>query len=208
MDPAIAQWIQVLDKVTHFELLGVPPGSGPDALRRAYQGFAATFHPDAHAHRTPEERAAVNAIFKRGTEAFRVLSDGALRAKYEDQLAAKTGAPVSNRGGRPPPLPPGARPSESGGGPASARNSSAPAAPKPGAASNISGRLEDFVKQPKARPFAQQAEALAKKGEHAKAKLQLKLALNMDPGNAALEGYLKELDVLIEQDKRKPYVPK
>jgi hypothetical protein len=64
------------------------------------------------------------------------------------------------------------------------------------------------VKQPRARPFAQQAEALAKKGEHQKAKLQLKLALNFDPGNAALEGYLKQLDLLIEQDKKKPFQPK
>ncbi len=197
IDPSIAQWLSVLDKVSHYELLGVPPGAGADALRRAYQGFAATFHPDAHVHRSPDERASVNTIFKRGTEAFRILSDPQLRAKYEEQRGGSQ-APDSRRVPAPPAStsPPGltGRPAAD--------------APKPGSTSNITGRLEDFVKQPRARPFAQQAEALAKKGENQKAKLQLKLALNFDPGNAALEGYLKQLDALIEQDKKKPFQPK
>ncbi len=196
IDPSIAQWLSVLDKVTYYELLGVPPSAGADVLRRAYQGFAATFHPDAHVHRSPDERASVNMIFKRGTEAFRILSDPQLRAKYEEQRGGSK-APDSRRV----PAPPASSPQ-----PAAGR--SAADAPKPGSTSNITGRLEDFVKQPRARPFAQQAEALAKKGEHQKAKLQLKLALNFDPGNAALEGYLKQLDLLIEQDKKKPFQPK
>jgi len=202
MDASIAQWISVLDKVTHYELLGVQPGAGADALRRAYQGFASNFHPDAHGHRTAEERTAVNTIFKRGTEAYRVLSDPTLRGRYEEQVTGKPSqaGPAS----RSAPLPPGGAGPASTSGPGSIR----PDAPKPGAASNITGRLEDFVKQPKARPYAQQAEALAKKGEHGKAKLQLKLAMNFDPGNEALQGYLKELDTLIELDKKKPYQPK
>jgi curved DNA-binding protein CbpA len=197
MDPSILQWIAVLDKVTYYELLGVQPGSGADALRRAYQGFAATFHPDAHMHRSAEERASVNAIFKRGTEAFRILSDPALAQRYEEQRTGKSSGPSSTRT---PPRPPG-----------SAAPTPTPRmgdAPKPGTTSNITGRLEDFVRQPRARPFAQQAEALAKKGEHSKAKLQLKLALNFDAGNEALMSYMKELDALIEADKKKPYQPK
>ena len=69
-------------------------------------------------------------------------------------------------------------------------------------------RSPDASTEVRARPFAQQAEALAKKGEHGKAKLQLKLALNFDPKNEALEAYMKELDTLIELDKKKPYVAK
>jgi len=206
MDPSIAEWIAVLEKVSHYELLGVQPGAGADAFRRAYQGFAANFHPDAHGHRSAPERESVNKIFKRGTEAYRVLSDPALRAKYDEQLTGKPASPAG--GGRSAPLPPGSNPQATGqaaGGASGARKTDAP---KPGAASNITGRLEDFVKLPRARPFAQQTEALAKKGEHAKAKLQLKLAMNFDPGNPALEDYLKELDTLIELDKKKPFQPK
>src|ERR1700689_2153600 len=109
MDASIAQWMSVLDKVTHYELLGVQPGSGADELRRAYQGFAANFHPDAHVHRTAEERSSVNTIFKRGTEAYRVLSDPMLRAKYEEK---RTG--VSMIPGRAAPLPPGSSATASG----------------------------------------------------------------------------------------------
>jgi curved DNA-binding protein CbpA len=207
MDPSIAQWMAVLDKVSHYELLGVQPSDGADAVRRAFQGFAANFHPDAHVHRSAEERASVNTIFKRGTEAYRVLADPALRARYEEQ---RTGRPAgSSTGARTAPLPPGssvAPPSSSGS--AAAAQPRKADAPKPGSTSKVASRLEDFVRQPRARPFAQQAEALAKKGEHAKAKLQLKMALNMDQGNEALEAYLKELDVLIEADKKKPWVPK
>jgi curved DNA-binding protein CbpA len=197
MDPLIASWIAVLDKVSYYELLGVQPDAGADTVRRAYRGFAATFHPDAHAHRSADERSSVNAIFKRGTEAYRVLSDPTLRARYDEP---RSGRPVS----------PGAASTPSAG---TARVGAAVAAsrkaevPKPGATSNIAGRLEDFVRNPRARPFAQQAEALAKKGEHAKAKLQLKLAMNMDQGNEALESYMKELDTLIQADKKKPFVP-
>ena len=73
-------------------------------------------------------------------------------------------------------------------------------APKAGAV----GRLEDHVKNSRARPFAQQAEALAKKHEYSKAKLQLKLATNIDPDNPALESYLRELESRIAEGKRKP----
>jgi len=198
MDQSIAQWIAVLDKVSHYELLGVQPGAGADAVRRAYQGFAATFHPDAHMHRSPEERASVNSIFKRGTEAYRVLADPVLRARYDEQ---RTGKPAATGGGsRSAPLPPGSTPAQP-----TAKQANGP---KPGTTSNITGRLEDFVRQPRARPFAQQAEALAKKGEHGKAKLQLKLAMNFDPGNEALQSYLTELDTLIEVEKKKPFQPK
>jgi len=207
MDPSIAAWLAIIDKVSHYELLGVQPGAGADVLRRAYQGFAANFHPDAHVHRTAEERSSVNTIFKRGTEAYRVLSDPTLRAKYEEKRTGTSMAP-----GRAAPLPPGSPATASStasmapgsaAGPSSTRDG-----PKPGAKSNITGRLEDFVRQPRARPYAQQAEQLAKKGDHGKAKLQLKLAMNFDPDNEALAAYLKELDALIEADKKKPWVPK
>jgi DnaJ-class molecular chaperone len=200
MDASITSWLTVLDKVSHYELLGVQPGSGGDALKRAFQGFAATFHPDVHMHRSREERDSVNKIFKRGTEAYRVLSDPALSARYEAQV---TGQPArASATTRPAPLPPQAA--------ARTGNTIPPASAgsRPGTSSKTAARLEDCVKNPKARPYAQQAEALAKKGENGKAKLQLKLAMNFDFGNPALEAYLKELDVLILQDKNKPYQPK
>jgi hypothetical protein len=71
-------------------------------------------------------------------------------------------------------------------------------------ASNV-GRLEDHVRSVRARPFAQEAETLAKKREFGKAKLQLQLAMNMDPDNPVLEAYLAEVQARITEAKRKPF---
>ena len=46
-----------------------------------------TFHPDVHHWRHPNEQAAIGYIFKRGTEAYRVLSDPQLRVRYDEALA-------------------------------------------------------------------------------------------------------------------------
>ena len=205
MDESIAAWIAVLDRVSYYELLGVQPDAGADALRRAYQAFAANFHPDAHMHRDADERASVNAIFKRGTEAYRVLADSTLRDRYEEK---RTGRMPLPGGSRTAPLPPGTSPTAAHAAGTVASGLTDGSRPSSPSKSNVTGRLEDFVRQPRARPFAQQAEALAKKGEHGKAKLQLKLALNFDPKNEALEAYMKELETLIDLDKKKPYQAK
>jgi curved DNA-binding protein CbpA len=197
---AIRSWLAVIDKLSYYELLGVESRAGLDDIRRAFYGFASTFHPDAHALRPVDERGAINTIFKRGTEAYRVLTDAGLRAHYDEARASKDAptrmsitaprsGPMSQRPVGPPPSL--AAPTAAGG--SAGRASGA-----------IQGRLEDFVRQSRARPFAQQAEVLAKKNEFSKAKLQLKLAISMDPNNPALESYLKELEQRIAEAKLRP----
>jgi DnaJ-class molecular chaperone len=153
----------------------VDPRAGQDEIRRAYHGFAATFHPDGHALRPATELAAILRIFTRGTEAYRVLSDPASRVRYDEQRATPQG-----------------------------QVRLADAATGPKAPSSAVGRLEDHVRSARARPFAQQAEALAKTHDYGKAKLQLRLAMNIDPDNPALEAYLRELESRIAEAKRKP----
>lgn len=188
-----------------------PPGR---TIRRAYHGFAAVFHPDAHGVRSADERAAISRIFTRGTEAYRVLSESGLRSRYDEQRAgpssqarlggganfgaATTARPPAPRPPPPPPPPPSNRSAPG----APAPPNAAPANAAPGRAAPV-GRLEDHVRNGRARPFAQQAEALAKKLEYGKAKLQLKLAMNMDPNNPALESYLADLDQRIAEAKRR-----
>jgi curved DNA-binding protein CbpA len=192
---ALLAWLAVIDEVSYYELLGVDPAAGQDEVRRAFHGFAATFHPDAHGVRAETERSAIRRIFTRGTEAYRVLSDVNLRARYDLQRAgpsraARIRGPLS-RGTtmRAPALPPPVL--------------GALSAP-PGATASTAGRLEDHVRPTRARPFAREAEALAKKCEYAKAKLQLKLAMGMDPENPALESYLRDLEARIAEVKRRP----
>jgi curved DNA-binding protein CbpA len=168
-DDAVFAWLEVLDELTYYELFGVPPGATADDVHAAFHVFCDTFHPDRHVGREDDERAALATIFKRGTEAFHVLSDAGLRAQYDEQLSVRSTArsvrisfsPVSR--------------------PASTRSG----APRP---------LEDSVRSPSARPFARRAEELVRAGDLRQAKLQLVLANHMDPYNEALEAALKDVE--------------
>jgi len=167
---ALRQWLAALDSISYYELFRASPKATHDELRAAFHEFAETFHPDAHRWRHPNEQAAIGRIYRRGTEAWRVLSDPGLRARYDEAVAGGILRPenliVEMDGPR----------------------SLAPAG---------SGRLIDKVRSPGARPFLLRAEELLKKGDPKQAKIQLVMALHMDKGNAALEAFGKELDAAI-----------
>jgi len=172
---AIRQWLAALDSISYYELFRVDPNATSDALRNAFHSFAESFHPDVHHWRHPHEQAAIGHIFKRGTEAYRVLSDPQLRVRYDEALAGGILRPesliIDMDGPRSKSMAPGA-----GGG----------------------NRLIDKVRTPGARPFVLRVEELAKKGDPQQAKLQLVMAMHMDPKNPALEAYGKELDEAIK----------
>jgi hypothetical protein len=64
---------------------------------------------------------------------------------------------------------------------------------------SASTRLSDKVRNPGARPFVLRVEELVKKGDPKQAKIQLVMAMHMDPKNPALEAYAKELDDQIQK---------
>lgn len=175
---AIRQWLATLDSISYYQLFRVEPNATPDAVRNGFHSFAESFHPDGHQWRHPNEQAAIGYIFKRGTEAYRVLSDPQLRVRYDEALANGILRPesliVDAEGPR----------SISG------------IARAPGV--GIGTRLSDKVRNPGARPFVLRVEELAKKGDPQQAKLQLVMAMHMDRGNPALEAYGKELDEAIK----------
>jgi curved DNA-binding protein CbpA len=177
----IRQWLAALDSISYYELFGIRPESTPDDIRVAFHAFAESFHPDVHQWRHPTEQAALSHIFKRGTEAYRVLSDPALRVRYDaavkggilrpEQLIVELESPRS-------------QPFNPGGG-------------------AVGGtKLSDKVRTPGARPFVLRVEELMKKGDAQQAKLQLVMAMHMDPRNPALEAYGKELDQKINEAKK------
>lgn len=175
---SIRQWLDALDSISYYELFRVPVDSTADGVRDAFHAFAESFHPDVHHWRHPTEQAAISYIFKRGTEAYRVLSDPQLRVRYDEALASGILRPESlildPDGPRSRSLAPG------------------------GGASGAGGRLVDKVRTPGARPFVLRVEELAKKGDPQQAKLQLVMAMHMDAKNPALEAYAKELDEAIK----------
>ena len=175
---ALRQWLATLDSISYYQLFNLAPDATYDDLRNGFHAFAESFHPDGHQWRHPNEQAAISYIFKRGTEAYRVLSDPQLRPRYDQALANGILRPesliVDAEGPR----------SMSG------------TARAPGI--GIGTRLSDKVRNPGARPFVLRVEELAKKGDPQQAKLQLVMAMHMDRGNPALEAYGKELDELIK----------
>ena len=171
---AIRQWLAALDAISYYDIFRVEKNASPDALRNAFHTFAESFHPDVHVWRHPNEQAAIGFIFRRGTEAYRVLSDPGLRARYDEALANGILRPeqlivdIDNP---------------------QAKRSLAPGTPV---------RLVDKVKMPGARPFVLRAEELLKAGDPRQARIQLVMAMHMDKGNPALEAYAKELDEAIK----------
>jgi DnaJ-class molecular chaperone len=176
---AISGWLGALDSISYYQLFNLAPDATYDDLRNGFHAFAESFHPDGHQWRHPNEQAAIGYIFKRGTEAYRVLSDPQLRIRYDEALKNGILRPesliIEAQGG-----------AQAMGGPARA----------PGI--GIGTRLSDKVRNPGARPFVLRVEELAKKGDPQQAKLQLVMAMHMDRGNPALEAYGKELDEAIK----------
>jgi curved DNA-binding protein CbpA len=173
-DEFLEAWLSVLDDLTYYELFGTPREASPDDIREAFHVFCDAFHPDRHIGRSAAERASISTIFKRGTEAYLVLSDVGLRSRYDAQLASNP---------KPPP------------------RISALSRPPPGAQSLEPTKLEDAVRSPSARPFARRAEELMSTGDFRQAKLQLVMANHMDPDNPALQAALKSVESKLSKPK-------
>ena len=180
---ALRAWLQALDSITYYELFRASPTAPYDELRAAFHAFAEDFHPDAHRWRHPNEQAAIGRIYRRGMEAWRVLSDPSLRTRYDE--AVKNGI-----------LRPENLIVEAEGGPLSRKRPAGPAA------ADSKAPLVDKLRSPGARPFVLRAEELLKKGDPKQAKIQLVMALHMDRGNPALEAFAKQLDEAIAADKK------
>jgi DnaJ-class molecular chaperone len=165
----IFAWLEVLDELTYYELFGIASEAGTDEVREAFHEFCDTFHPDRHIARAPDERRALSTIFKRGTEAYLVLTDGALRGHYDAQLSVRPSGRPQRMGFSPLSRPPLIR-----------------------AASATS--LDEAARTSAARPFARRADELMREGDLRQAKLQLLMANHRDPGNDVLEAALREVD--------------
>jgi curved DNA-binding protein CbpA len=163
---ALRAWLTQLDQMSFYRILDLAPDASTDAIVSAFHVFSRTFHPDQHVARDADERVAVGRIFRRGAEAYRILSSPDLRRRYDEALARgephETASLV----------------------PAAYERSSVAAKPQ---------RLEDHVRSQSARPFVRRAEELAEQGDLPRARLQIKLAISMDPGNDALIAFERSI---------------
>ena len=153
-----------LDQLDYYTLLQVEPDATADDIRDAFHQFALKYHPDRHAGASDAKVARAAQIYRRGAEAYRVLLDPESRRLYDRGL---------DRGRlRYDPDPEELRESRF---------------PTPG-----SGKIG--VRSAKARPFASKAEQAIKTEDWKTARLNLKIALTHEPGNALLEARLAEVE--------------
>jgi curved DNA-binding protein CbpA len=108
-----------LDQLSYYDLLQIEGTAGVDAVRNAFHAFARRYHPDRFAGEPPEKQERAAQIYRRGTEAYRVLCDPAERRRYDAGLASG-----ALRLAEPPPQRPGA----------------AASAPQSGAIKNVKAR--------------------------------------------------------------------
>jgi DnaJ-class molecular chaperone len=161
-------WTEVIEDASYYEILGVLELADGQAIKSAFHEFALAFHPDAHAGSTPERVAAARYVFRFGAEAYRVLSDPTLRAKYDLALASGR---LRLSGGEPGP-------------------------PARGASSLKS--LEDLCRTPGAKLAARKADELIGSGRLAEARRLLQEALAQEGyKNPDIEERIEALDLAL-----------
>lgn len=76
-----------LDRIDYYRLLGAPRDASSDDIKRAYHRAAGIYHPDAHRQANEQVQKCLHLIFKRMSEAYRVLNDYGRRKRYDAALA-------------------------------------------------------------------------------------------------------------------------
>jgi len=80
----ILQMDEDLNRMNHFEVLGLPPGASPAEVKQAYYDASLKYHPDRFFQKNLGSFAPrIERIFKRLTEASIALSDPKKRREYE-----------------------------------------------------------------------------------------------------------------------------
>ena len=82
----------------YYELLAIDAAASVDDVKKAFRREIAKYHPDKVQHLGQEFQTMASALAADLTEAYRILMDPALRAKYDEGLRAGHAAP------EPPPL--------------------------------------------------------------------------------------------------------
>jgi curved DNA-binding protein CbpA len=78
--------LSTIEEKSYYEILRVPSDSSAADVKAGFHEFALACHPDRYVEEAPEVARVASEIFKRGVEAYKVLSRPAWRARYDDGL--------------------------------------------------------------------------------------------------------------------------
>ncbi len=159
-----------LEQLDYYTLLQVPQDASPDQVRRAFHQFASKYHPDRF-----QGTGAVESKIERAAQIYRRGAE-AYRILCDSKRRKAYDYGLTQGKMR----------------------FDANAAPAPEAA--VLGKWPIKVKNPIARPFATKAEQAYKAGDWGNSRVNLKLALARDKGNAQIELLLKHLDQKLSGD--------
>jgi curved DNA-binding protein CbpA len=160
---ALQSRLSLLEEQSYYEILRVPSGAPASEIKAAFHDFALECHPDRYVDAASDEAAVAAEIFKRGVEAYKVLSKPKLRRQYDDGLLQGQLRYVAGRPPAAPPAPPRVL------------------------------TLEEIAIRPKAKQFALKAERLITAGRLQDARIALVTAIQEDFDNDDLKERLRTL---------------
>lgn len=103
---ALRARLAIIEEQSYYEILRVPSSASPTDVKAAFHEFALACHPDQFVDEAPEVLGAAGEVFKRGVEAYKVLTKADWRAKYDEGLLKGKLRFVPGEADKPPPPPP------------------------------------------------------------------------------------------------------
>lgn len=78
---------RLIDELDYFQILKITPNCSAEELKSAYFKESREYHPDKYYTESPDIVKKVTTIFKRITEAYKILSDPDTRAIYTKSIS-------------------------------------------------------------------------------------------------------------------------
>jgi DnaJ-class molecular chaperone len=175
MDPEFKKEVialaKVIDDLDYYEILKVKPRAFTEEIKRAYFHQSRLFHPDKYYNEDPRMVAIIAKIFKRITEAYKVLSDQEKRAAYTKAISGPNRKMMLRY--NPKLLEEGQK------GP------------------------EDEGQTAMGKKYYQLAKGALQNKDYKSAKINLQLAVKMEPNNQTFKDRLMEVDEMLNMQRKK-----
>jgi curved DNA-binding protein CbpA len=98
--------LAMIEEQSYYEILRVPSSAPAEDVKAAFHEFALACHPDQYVEEPDDVAQAAAEVFKRGVEAYKVLTKPEWRAKYDEGLTkGKLRFVPGEKEAKPPPPP-------------------------------------------------------------------------------------------------------